>query len=424
MKKLLLISAVIALLIVGCANKDINPLSPATSITGADGNPVEFDPWNDITGQLMEEADSVGVDPEDEASWIYIHFEDVMDITSTGVKVEEADGDPVAYTMEWTVSGGQTDLLLKPEDNLDYNTTYYLRIIGAELSDIRGNLLDQDFDWFWWVFDPDGVGGETPDDDFGYAFATFKSDGSDGDDPVSLDDVYGPWVSSSIYFLLSGTPTGYIWTDVDIAIDIRNYSLRKSDTTWVVVGADESTIDATTAMLLETNSGEVVELSDVDYDDDTTSTEFSRLVLKPNANLKPGTTYTLRLLGAIADDVGIKLDEGNYVAYEEDFTTRCCTHDSSEIADDIEPPYVVGWYALNSHFEVEFSEILDPATITLSTVYLSGETGVLSVRTEAGHTFVRFTTSDGSSVSGWAYATAELKDLAGNRKGSTSSHSF
>ncbi|MCK4420615.1 Ig-like domain-containing protein, partial [candidate division WOR-3 bacterium] len=199
------------------------------------------------------------------------------------------------------------------------------------------------------------------------------------------------------------------------------------------VGADESTIDATTAMLLETNSGEVVELSDVDYDDDTTSTEFSRLVLKPNANLKPGTTYTLRLLGAIADDVGIKLDEGNYVAYEEDFTTRCCTHDSSEIADDIEPPYVVGWDVIDEPgyadaFEVEFSEEIDPSTIALSTVYLSSVgygNGVLTIRNEAGHTIVRFTRGDGGNVysyTGWV--SAEVKDIAGNRKGSTSSHWF
>jgi len=416
MKKIVLIFAVLILIVAGCAKKDINPLSPETTLLTTDENPLHLE---GVSGTLVTDPTSVGVHPDDEASWIYIHFDDVVNTTSTGIKVEEADGGEVAYTYEWSTSGGQSDLLMKPVADLDYNTTYILKLYAGDVYDIRGNFLDSDMD---------DIGGESPDDDYILLFATVRSNGLPGDSPFNLEDIYHPWISGPMYFLIGDSVVYDVWTDVDVAINIVDLTIDASDSSLHIVGVDPNTINGTTMMLILANSGEKVSLDGVTYEDDTSETNFGRVTVKPEENLEPGTEYFLRIFGAIADEAGNKLDEDDIIEAEYYFTTLGRNIDSTEVADDIEPPYVVSWSALNSHFEVEFSEEIDESTIALSTVYLSypgyGD-GVLSIRNEGGHTIVRFTRGDGNSVSGYTgWVSPEIKDLAGNRKGSSSSHSF
>ncbi|MCD6399182.1 Ig-like domain-containing protein [candidate division WOR-3 bacterium] len=411
MKKIILTLVSLMVITIGCAKKDLSPVSPSTSVSTTDRNPLHV---TDISGTIIDKPDSVGVDPSDEASWIYIHFDDVVNTASAGILVKKTNGDTISFSKEWSVSGGETDLILKPSSNLDYNTTYILWLIASEVSDQNGNLLDND---------GDGKTGENPDDNIWKAFTTFKVDGSRGNWPSNPGDIVHPWRNSGVYFLIGGTTTSYIWTDVDVAVDIMDL-----DSNYALTGVDPNTINSNTVMIIEKNSGYKVPLESITYEGDTSASDFGRVLLKPQNDLKPATTYFLRLLGSIADKAGNKLDENNYIAYEGYFTTLACNHDSTVCAEDVTPPSVVAWHNLGSSFEVEFSERIDRNTITLSTIYLSypgyGE-GVLTVRDEDGHTIVKFTRGDGNSVSGYtAYVTGEIKDLAGNRKGGTSSHNF
>lgn len=417
MKKIILIFAVAILVTIGCAKKDINPLSPDVGHLTTDEKPLNL---SSIVGTLMNVRDSVGVEPTDEASWIYIYFDDVVNTASTGIKVEETDGDEVAYTYEWSVSGGRSDLLMKPTSSLNHNTTYILKLIAGDVFDVRGNYLDMD---------GDEVGGESPDDDYIYPFATFRSDETKGNWPVYDKDTIGPWRSGGAYFIdKDGNTTGLIWRDINIAIDVFD-----TDASLATVAADPNTINETTVMIIERNTGEEFPLASVTYEDNDTEPEFGRITVNPDGNLKAGTIYDLRLLGSIADTAGNKLDEVDYIHYEYGFMTRACDFDSTECADDIVPPTVIDWDVINepyngAAFEVEFSEVIDESTISLSTVYLSYPgyvDGGLSIRNEGGHTIVRFTRGDGGSVYGYTgYVTSEVKDMAGNRKGWTSSHSF
>lgn len=411
MKKLTILFLVITLIFAGCAKKDISPLSPDTDVIGSDSNPVEF------TVSGIEETDSMGVDPEEEASWIYVHFNDVIDENSTGIKVEETDGDEVSYDMEWEISGGQTDLTMKPQDELDYNTTYIIRVIGSEVSDNKGNNLD---------LDGDEVGGEEPDDNYAKVFQTCNSDGTDGDWPWLMEDYFYPTINTSLYAVLGGSYEPYYWTDVDLAIDVTDQTWA-SDTTMVPAGVDVNTVNENTVILIERDSGDQVAVSDIDYEADTSNTDFGRITLKPDENLKPGTWYTFKLLGEIADEAGNKLDKNNVVAFEEEFLTMSSDHDSSSVADDVIPPSIDNWIDGYSYFEVEFSEKLDETTVNASTIYLidGGERvpGGLTVMIEDGKTVVRFTPSQ-VYVNGTAYVTGEIKDVAGNKKGDTSTNTF
>mgnify|MGYP007065694099 CR=1 FL=1 len=139
--------------------------------------------------------------------------------------------------------------------------------------------------------------------------------------------------------------------------------------------------------------------------------------------------YKFVLYGAIADSRGNKLHRTETIAYTTNFQTRACNHDSTDCADDIEPPSVLDWYNGGTYFEVEFSEVIDESTITQSTIYLmDGWTkidGVISTRNAAGHTVVKFSTVEGVNISGMTgVVSPEIKDTAGNRTGVTYSHTF
>ncbi len=417
MKKAILISTVVALILTGCANQGINPLSPDTEVLGSIGNPIHL---VDISGTPIGDRDSVTVYPDKEEGWIYIHFDGVVDTLTKGILVEKTDGIKVPYNKEWKVSGGKTDLTLKPRDTLDYNTTYILKIITSKVSDINGNLLDRD---------GDGVGGESPDDYYIYGFTTFKLNGSHGDYAVNMEDKFSPGIVPGMYFLIGDSVVSDAWTDVDVAIDIYDLTWDRRDGSVVIVGADKKTIDETTVTLVSIDKGEEVALSDVIYGDDTSAIDFGRITVKPAHNLKPNTAYIMRLLGSIADNKGNKLWRYDNIAFEGEFTTLACNHDSSECREVIIPFTVVTWTNLGSSFEVEFSGKIDRNTITKSTIYLEvGGVrigGILSVRDEGTHTIVRFSRVDGNSVSGTtAYVTFEISDLAGNRREKTETHAF
>ncbi len=358
------------------------------------------------------------IDPANEGSWIYVHFDDVMDTSFTGIVVEKIDHEKIPYNKEWHIIGGETDLILKPLDSLDYNTIYLFRMNANKVFDIRGNLLDND---------NDGAPGESPDDNYVRPFITFKSDGSDGDWPVNFEDKLKPFRSDSLYFLINGKVSMNIWRDVDIAIDIYDERWNTNDTSIVLIGVDSNTINQNTLSLFERDSKAEVMIERVTYIDDTTSSDFGRVTIHPLNILKPGTWYTLRLLGFIADKEGNKLDKDS-IAYEENFRTLECNHDSTKCAEDFAPPTIENWINFRDYFEVEFDEMIDESTITSSTIYLeeSGKRveGVLSTRNESGRTIVRFTKSDGNPVSEEATVSEEIKDLIGNRMGKDAHHNF
>lgn len=417
MKKTILIFIVVTLVLIWCAKTGISPLSPEEDYKMSEEKPIHL---RSISGTLIDHSDLVSIYPDDEASWIFICFDGAIDTSKTGIVVEETNGDEVQYDKEWNITSRETEFILKPADTLDYNTTYIIKVIASEVSDIKGNFLGKG---------DDNVGGERPDDYYIFAFTTFQSDGSPGDYAVNLEDIFHPWIASGIYFLIGDSLVLDIWTDVNVSIDIYDLNWNEADSSVVIVGADIKTIDETSVMLIFKDSGEEVGLSSVTYEDDTSATDFGRITVKPARHLKPGTTYNLRLLSSIADKAGNKLKKVGYIAYEESFTTLYCNHDSSECTDDVTAPSIESWINLKTAFEVEFREKVDRNTVTESTVYLEEGgvriAGVLTIREERGHTIVRFTRNDGNSVFGaTAFISSEIKDLSGNRKGSIESHVF
>ena len=94
MKKIILALVSLMVITIGCAKKDLSPVSPSTSVSTTDRNPLHV---TDISGTIIDKPDSVGVDPSDEASWIYIHFDDVVNTASAGILVKKTNGDTVSF---------------------------------------------------------------------------------------------------------------------------------------------------------------------------------------------------------------------------------------------------------------------------------------------------------------------------------------
>ncbi len=405
MKKLIILSLILALIIISCVNKDTNPFAPRRADIASEGNPVQ------ISFALTPTLDSVGVEPSDTASWGYILFNDVIDTSATtGITVETTGGSNVPLALEWNISGGLTDLILKPQSAYDFNTTYILRIIGAGVIDIAGNALD---------IDGDNKKGEAVDDDIILPFRTFKSDSTVGDPPIIFEDTLAPMLLGGYFLRRGDTVSGNLFMDGKIAVEIIDRTIDPTDTSIAIIGLPSSAITESTVRLIESLSGAEVSLSSVTYVADTADDNFGRVTLTPASDLLPATSYKLQVLGSIADAAGNKLNKVNFLAAEYSFTTLATDEDSTYVAGDLTPPTVTDWNWNMSSFEVEFSEMIDESTITLSTVYLTGGIeGVLSVRRVIDHTVVTFTIKDGGSVVGeTAWVSAEIKDLAGNRMG-------
>ncbi len=360
-----------------------------------------------ISGTIVENRDSVGVQKYDEASWINLQFKGEIDTTSRGVRVFNNAGEEVSFTREWNVSPEVTELILKPFERLNYNTFYMLKISGAEMYQLTGKYVD---------IDGDGIAGEAIDDDFIFLFVTFKTDNSKGDWQGAAVDKIPPFVTSSLEFLISGKPTEYVWTDVDLALDIYDYTWEMVDTSIIVGAVDTVTLNKNKFKIFEESSKEEVTIKDIDYIYNPDTADFGRVVIDPAGNLKPERFYILRVLGGISDLYGNKLGRVDSVVFEKKFKTFSCNYDSTECVEDTTAPVVLNWRNLGPSFEVSFSELIDPESVTESSVYIPEVKGELSLRNECGQTFVRFTTLRRLSIFGHtAFVTGEVSDLTGNK---------
>ncbi len=360
-----------------------------------------------IYGTIVENQDSVGVQKYDEASWINLQFMGEIDTTSRGIRVIDVAGNEVPFIREWDVYEDRTFLVLKPGERLDYNTVYVLNIYGTEVYKLDGGYVD---------FDVDGVGGEAVDDDFVFSFVTLKSDNSKGEWPVIIEDKFPPFVVSSLKFLINEKSTDYLWTDVNIALEIYDHTWQTADTSVIVGKVDAATLSKDDFKIVEEKSGKEITLRSITYIDDLTDADFGRVIIDPTDNLKPQSWYILRVLGGISDMSGNKLGKDDSVVFEEKFRTFTCNHDSTECILDTIPPVILNWKNLGPSFEVAFSELIDIASVTDSSVYIPEVEGDLSIRNEYGQTFVRFATLKRGSVSGYTgFVTEEVRDLAGNK---------
>jgi len=392
MNKIFLIFTGSIFLITSCANQGITPLSPETDeITGK---------LSSVSRIFANNKDSVSIYPESENSWLYIDFFGEIDTSTAGIIIERFDGMEIHYFKGWSIKRRKTELILKPQDTLEYNTAYLLKVISNKVIDLNNNLIDKD---------NDGIGGEDYDDDYFYAFTTLKSDGSSGDYAESLTDIFHPFISRDIYFLTVDSIVKEIWTDVDIAINIYDLTWNKTDTSLIISGVDANTVNDSTIMLFLNNSEEVKVTSTIAYESDTAEENFGRVLINPKENLKPERSYILRILGSIKDEEGNKLQKYNNIAFEKEFITLSCNHDSSECL--VKAPFIVNWIYLGSSFEVEFSKRIDRNTINNNTIYLE-ENGIridgdLSVRDTGRNSIVVFSRKDGKSISGaTAYVTS------------------
>jgi hypothetical protein len=415
MKKALILFLIVSLIVISCTEKDTSPLGPTTTdINTSEDNPVEISFGLSLTAQ-----DSVAVNPNNPGSWIYLRFNDIIDtLNTTGIRISMTTaGAYIPTTLEWDVSGGETDLNVKPGTTLSFNTTYILRITGSEVIDIYGNALD---------IDGDGKEGEDVDDDLIIPFQTLRADSTAGDAPVLLEDTLAPRILSGLYFLRRGdTVTGTPWTDAKLAVDIIDLGIDKSDSTIIPIGLPSGSLNSNTIKLLERDSGNEVGIS-ISYVGDDSDPDFGRVKITPTSGLLPGTFYKLQLLGSIDDASGNKLNKVNYLASEYFFKSLASDEDSTSVKKDIIPPDIDGWSSSGSSFEVTFTERIDPETISSATIYLSGGgEGFLSVREVLDYTVVKYTRKDGQPVSGYTgVVTADIKDLAGNRKQSISTNPF
>jgi hypothetical protein len=360
-----------------------------------------------ITGTVVEKRDSVGVQKYDEASWINLQFKGEIDTTSRGFRVFNIAGEEVSFTRKWDVSPRVTELILKPGERLNYNTVYMLKVSGTEIYKLKGEYVD---------INNNGVLGEAVADGFVFPFVTFKTDNSRGEWKGITVDKIPPFITSSVQFLIEGKPTDYVWTDVDIALNIYDYTWKMADTSIIFRAVDAATLNKSKFKIIDENSKKELSIKDIDYIGDRDSVNFGRVLIDPADNLKPERFYILRVLGGISDSSGNKLGKVGSVVFEKRFKTFSCNHDRTKCVKDTTAPVVLNWRNLGPSFEVSFSELIDLESVTKSSVYIPDAEGELSARNECGQTFVRYTTLKRQSIVGHtAFVTGEVKDLAGNK---------
>jgi len=360
-----------------------------------------------VTGNIIENRDSVGVQKFDESSRINLHFKGEIDSASGGVKVFDVFGNEISFEKEWDVSEETSLLVLKPEERLNYNSVYILKVSGTEMRKIRGGYLD---------LDEDGKEREAVDDEMVLSFVTFKNDNSKGDWQGIDKDKIPPFVVPSLKFLVKGKPTDYVWTDSDIALNIYDYTWDMTDNSITVGPVDSVTVNTDNFKIVEEKSLKETLIGKIHYTGSPDSSNFGRVFIEPAEVLEPESFYILRITGGIADLSGNKMGEKSSIVFERRFKTFSCNHDSSSCVQDTTAPSVLSWKNLGTAFEVSFSELIAPESVTDSSIYIPRVEGKLFLRNEYGQTFVRFVSSRRVSLFGrTAFITKEVSDVAGNK---------
>ncbi len=243
--------------------------------------------------------------------------------------------------------------------------------------------------------------------------------------PPTLDDMH-PYVKRFPYYLIGNQEVSTIWTDVSIAVDLADQTYDPYGEI-VTQPVDENTVDTSTVILREADSKTSVR-GTVSYDNVETSPTLFRVTFDPAEDLKPGTDYELTLKAQeITDAAGNKLSNTQDIVYK--FTTGDRNSDGSVVAEDIVRPDVDHFSNnYDGTFSVYFTEEIDKQTISNATIVLTSKgkraIGTLSLgawntpTSPSGiGTTVTFKPLDNRISSGSVVVTADIKDLAGNRKG-------
>ena len=421
-KKLVFLLPVLLLLVLSlsCARKDLSPYEADTNHDAANASIAVLN--LDVSGRLIDNNLAVGTDPEDQTSWITIMFSNNMEGGNVDVHVYEYTtsgiDDEVEFTKEWDHGTFGSVLLLKPADDLDYNQNYVLKINASGTYDRYGKKLDKD---------GDEVGGETPDDDYLFYFVTRKSDGSNGDAIPWIEDTLTPVVTSGVSTTDGSSIYGTLYFDFSICIKVEDRTYNSGGTV-VYDDIDDNTVNENTVKVLDYYTGQEVKGS-VSYNKDNTSPLYRYVIFEPDDQFQPDHKYILRLYADIKDEAGNKLWETfPYIDYT--FTTFYQDHNGDTLEIDFRSPYIINYQRDGVYGKIYFNEPIDHNTVGPATIYatsgrqLTYQVGEVMYNGKLVSVVV-VSRVDGHNISGTTVRiTGAIKDLAGNLKGSTSTHTF
>jgi hypothetical protein len=273
--------------------------------------------------------------------------------------IEKGSGDRVAGTMSY--SNKIRKLSFQPKQELSSDTQYIVRINGAEakkhgLRDFRGNVMKSDYVW---------------------SFRTGSN---------SVTDV----ISEANSLIVSST------SPVNGSSDI----LRNAN----VLATFNNNINSSTVGFTLAKGTTAVAGSVSNFGKNSTFT--------PTANLEANTTYTATVTTQIQDVAGITLAND----YLWSFRTGEELDDSLPTVVTVSPVAGISDAALNSTVTAEFSEAMDPLTLTTTTVSLKqGTTLIPGTVTYSGNTVVFSPSAFLSAGSSYmAVISNQVTDLAAN----------
>jgi hypothetical protein len=325
------------------------------------------------------------------------------------------DGENVPLNFNFTI-GSVSSVNLRPDRNLDYNTTYIFTLTAGDLYDVAGNNLD---------IDGDMVGGEVPDDNIVRRFTTFNSDSTAGTPVPNTDDDIPPSVLGNLYFLIADTVVAFRWMDVSLAVNITDYARDTLGNSYQLP-LSPSEFNSSTVILRDSYTKTMVG-GTIIYNDDSTTASYLRLSYDPSSILAAGTDYELVLKAeSISDAAGNKLNTTDDIVFN--FTTIDRTSDNSIIVDDVIPPSVLSFVNNGSSFTIFFTEEIDLSTINLATISVSIDNrpndGSLLVELFARPqsptgfaTQVTFYPNDSNQTGDMVIVRGAIADWAGNIKG-------
>jgi len=419
---LIAVFALLMLVISGCGKREASPVEAATDASN-------YQPGHNAAGYytlvmgpaggpFSQPAGMAVVDHNALEALIVCQVATLLDVTSLaeGFTLVSTDGDEVALDFAWILSP-ETSLDIRPAVDLEYNTTYIFTLAANSLLSASGDMLDSDGDF---------IGGESPDDDIVLRFTTMEEGGTPGTPVPMTDDNLQPAVISSLYYLLEPDSVISIhWMDLSVAIDIIDLAYDESGA-FITKPLSPGIFNSTTVILRDEATGTPV-AGDISYDDDTTSTTYTRVKFDPDSELAAGQSYQLVLKAQlITDDAGNKLSTTTDPIYT--FTTINATSDSSIVVEDITRPAIDLFSNNGPTFTIRFTEEINPATIngaTVSVWYLgepnvgSYEIGrVVSGGSPTGYaTTVTFYPNNPLWSGDVVLIRSSIEDLAGNRKG-------
>ncbi len=252
-------------------------------------------------------------------------------------------------------------LIFTPKIALANDTQYIVRVKGGykskpNIQDLRGNIMKSDYVW------------------------SFRTGSGTSTDEVSDE--------SALTVSFTNPVNGADNVDLNAKI-LATYNEAIS----------ASTVDFNLVQGIDPIAGSLV------YLDKT-------LIFSPNSALAADSDYTATLISQVRDLAGNNI-ETNYVW---SFSTGSSSDETAPIVDFVSPLANASAVALNATISIDFSEVLNPATVTSSTFLLNqGSSAVSGTVAYLGKT-VLFTPSASLSTNSiyTVTITNQVADLAGN----------